>query len=158
MATGTPATLLLARRGIAHTLHEYEHAAGTRDFGREAAAAIGADEMQVFKTLVVDLGGGKLAVAVAPVSGMLDLKATAKWFGVKHCDLADPKAAQLSTGYLVGGISPIAQKNPLPTVIDETAELFDTIFVSAGKRGLQVELAPKDLANITGAGFADIAR
>jgi Cys-tRNA(Pro)/Cys-tRNA(Cys) deacylase len=160
MAVGTPATAALAAAGLHHVLHPYEHDPSSTDYGKEAAAALGVDTLQIFKTLVVDIGSGRpeLAVGVVPVAGMLDLKAIAKELGAKKAVLADPKAASLSSGYIVGGISPIAQKNPLPTLIDETAQLFDTIFVSAGKRGLQVELAPGDLAAITGGRFADIAR
>ncbi|MDR1431104.1 MAG: Cys-tRNA(Pro) deacylase [Propionibacteriaceae bacterium] len=160
MATGTPATLALAAAGVEFTLHRYQHDPASTDFGHEAAAGLRVDEMQIFKTLVVDIGVSKpqLCVGVVPVAGMLDLKAIAAVLGAKRAVLADPKAAAASSGYIVGGISPIAQKNKLPTVIDETAQLFDTIFVSAGKRGLQVELSPANLAEITTARFADIAR
>ncbi|MDR1711996.1 MAG: Cys-tRNA(Pro) deacylase [Propionibacteriaceae bacterium] len=160
MATGTPAVIALAAAGVRFTLHEYEHDPASTDFGREAAAALGVDPMRIFKTLVVDIGTDRpqLAVGVVPVAGMLDLKAIGRELGVKRATMADPKQAAASSGYIVGGISPIGQKNPLPTIIDETAELFDTVFVSAGKRGLQVELPPADLAAITGGKFADIAR
>jgi Cys-tRNA(Pro)/Cys-tRNA(Cys) deacylase len=160
MAGGTPATAALEAAGIGYTLHPYDHDPASTDYGNEAAAALGVDPLQIFKTLVVDIGSDRpqFAVGVVPVAGMLDLKAVAKELGAKKAAMADPKAASLSSGYIVGGISPIAQKNPLPTLIDETAQLFDTIFVSAGKRGLQVEVAPEDLAAITGGRFADIAR
>ena len=158
--SATPATTALAAVGIGYTLHPYDHDPANRHFGEEAAAALEVDPLRIFKTLVVDTGSGRpsLAVAVVPVAGRLDLKAMATALGVKKVDLADPAAATRSSGYLVGGISPLGQKTPLPTVIDETAELFDTVFVSAGRRGLQVELAPADLAAATGATFADIAR
>ena len=158
--SATPATTALDAAGIAYTLHPYDHDPANRHFGDEAAAALGVDPLRIFKTLVVDTGTGRppLAVAVLPVAAQLDLKAMATALGVKKVDLADPAAAARSSGYLVGGISPIGQKTPLPTVIDETAELFDTVYVSAGRRGLQVELAPGDLLRVTGGEFADIAR
>lgn len=158
--SATPATTALEAVGIAYTLHPYDHDPANRHFGDEAAAALGVDPLRIFKTLVVETGTGRppLAVAVVPVAAQLDLKAMAAALGVKKVDLADPAAAARSSGYLVGGISPIGQKTPLPTVIDETAELFDTVYVSAGRRGLQVELAPGDLLRVTGGEFADIAR
>ncbi|MGC4153929.1 MAG: Cys-tRNA(Pro) deacylase [Propionicimonas sp.] len=158
--SATPATTALDRAGIGYRLHAYDHDPANRHFGDEAAAALGVDTLGIFKTLIVDTGAGRppLAVAVVPVAGQLDLKAMAAALGVKKVDLADPSAATRSSGYLVGGISPLGQKTPLPTVIDETAELFGTVFVSAGRRGLQVELAPADLARITAGRFADIAR
>jgi Cys-tRNA(Pro)/Cys-tRNA(Cys) deacylase len=160
MASGTPATLALTAAGIEFTLHSYQHDPASTDFGKEAAAALGVDELRIFKTLVVDTGTAKpqLGVGIVPVAGMLDLKSIASLLGSKRAVLADARIAAASSGYIIGGISPIAQKNPLPTIIDETAQLFDTIFVSAGKRGLQVELSPVDLAKLTNARFADIAR
>lgn len=158
--SATPATTALDHAGIGYRLHSYDHDPANRHFGDEAATALGVDPLRIFKTLIVETGAGRppLAVAVVPVAGQLDLKAMAAALGVKKVDLADPSAATRSSGYLVGGISPVGQKTPLPTVIDETAELFDTLFVSAGRRGLQVELSPADLARVTGARFADIAR
>lgn len=158
--SATPATAALDAAGIAYQLHSYEHDPANRHFGEEAAAALGVDPLRIFKTLIVDTGTGRppFAVAVVPVAAQLDLKAMATALGVKKVDLADPVAAARSSGYLVGGISPIGQKTPLPTVIDETAEISDTVYVSAGRRGLQVELAPTDLARMTGGRFADIAR
>lgn len=156
--SATPATAALDTAGIAYSLHPYEHDPANRHFGDEAAAALGVDPLQIFKTLVVDAGGRRLCVAVVPVAAQLDLKAMATALGVKSVDLADPALAARSSGYVVGGISPIGQKNPLPTVIDETAELFDAVYVSAGRRGLQVSLSPADLAAVTAASFADIAR
>lgn len=157
---GTPATDALSAAGIAFTLHSYTHHDDSRDFGAEAARELGVDELRIFKTLVVDIGIGRppLAVGVVPVAGQLDLKAFAAAIDAKRAAMAKPAEASRSSGYVVGGISPIAQKTPLPTVLDETAQLFDTIFVSAGKRGLQVELAPDDLLAITAARWADIAR
>ncbi len=155
---GTPATEALAAAGVAFTVVPYHHDPDATDFGAEAAAATGTDPRRVFKTLVVDLGGRRLAVGVVPVAGRLDLKAMAAALGAKKADLADPRVAERSAGSVVGGISPIAQRTPLPTVIDASALDFPTIRVSAGRRGLQVELAPADLAAITGASFASIAR
>lgn len=159
-AGGTPATEALTAAHIAFALHAYTHHDDTRDFGAEAARELGVDELRIFKTLVVDVGIGRppLAVGVVPVAGQLDLKAFAAAVGAKKAAMAKPADASRSSGYVVGGISPIGQKTPLPTVLDETAQLFDTIFVSAGKRGLQVELAPTDLLAITGARWADVAR
>ena len=159
-AGGTPATDALSAAGIAFTLHSYTHHDDSRDFGAEAARELGVDELRIFKTLVVDIGAGRppLAVGVVSVAGQLDLKAFAAAVGAKKATMAKPAEASRSSGYVVGGISPIGQKTPLPTVLDETAQLFDTIFVSAGKRGLQVELAPDDLLAITGAHWADVAR
>lgn len=158
--SATPATTALDQAGIDYQLHPYDHDPANRHFGDEAAAALGVDPLRIFETLVVDTGTGRppLAVAVLPVAAQLDLKAMATALGVKKVDLVDPAVATRSSGYLVGGISPIGQKTPLPTVIDETAELFDTVYVSAGRRGLQVELAPADLARVTTAEVADIAR
>lgn len=159
MAGGTPATDALAYAGVAFTLHPYDHDPEAKGYGDEAAAALGVDPLRIFKTLVVDVGATKpgLAVAVVPVAGQLSLKHFAAAVGAKKAAMADKSLVARSTGYVLGGISPIGQKNPLPTVIDETAQLWDTIYVSAGKRGLQVELAPADLADVTSATFADIA-
>ena len=153
----TPATAVLAAASIPFTEHAYDHDPANRNFGDEAAAALGLDPEQVFKTLMVDVDGG-LVVAVVPVTGKLDLGALATAVNGKRATMADPALAQRKTGYLVGGISPIGQKSSLPTVVDETAELFDTVFVSGGKRGFDIELAPADLIAITGAILAAIAR
>ena len=158
--TGTPATLALTQAGVAFTLHTYDHDPSVQDFGREAARQLGFDPLRVFKTLVVATGVGRpgLAVGIVPVAGSLDLKAMAQALHVKKVELADPKAAENSSGYIVGGISPIAQKTALPTVLDETAGLFDTILVSGGRRGLDIELRPDDLLRVTGGILAGIAR
>jgi len=161
MSGGTPATVALDQAGVSYTLHSYEHDPRSQSYGLEAARALGLEPLQVFKTLVVDSGGtGRphLAVAVVPVSSQLDLGNCAAALGVKRVALADPVVAGRSTGYVLGGISPLGQKNPLPTVIDETAQLWDAIYVSAGKRGLSVGLDPADLGRLTSATFADIAR
>ena len=156
-AAGTPATVALTAAGIHFTAHAYEHDPATTNFGREAASALGLDPDRVFKTLLTDCDG-ELVVAIVPVTGRLDLKALAAEIGAKKAEMADPKLAERRTGYVVGGISPIGQKTTHRTMIDETAELYDTVFVSGGRRGLDLELSPGDLAVITGALFAAIAR
>jgi Cys-tRNA(Pro)/Cys-tRNA(Cys) deacylase len=161
MAAGTPATAALAKAGVAHTLHPYEHRDGERSgdarhWGLEAAAALGVEPAQLFKTLIASVDG-KLACAVVPVSGHLDLKALAAALGGKRAAMADPAAAQRATGYVVGGISPLGQRSRLPIVVDASAQDLPTVLVSAGKRGLQVELAPADLVAVCGARFAPIA-
>jgi Cys-tRNA(Pro)/Cys-tRNA(Cys) deacylase len=127
------------------------------DFGREAAEALGVEPDRVFKTLLAEVDG-RLVVGIVPVTGKLDLKALAAVVGGKKAVMADPAVAERKTGYLVGGISPIGQKTAHPTVLDETAELWDTVFVSGGRRGLDLELAPADLRRATDAQLADIAR
>ncbi|WP_392542112.1 Cys-tRNA(Pro) deacylase [Oryzobacter telluris] len=156
-ASGTPATVALTAAGVAFTQHTYEHDPSARSFGLEAAEVLGLPAEQVFKTLVVDTGAG-LAVAVVPVAGSLDLKAMAGAIGAKKVSMADPAAAQRSSGYVLGGISPVGQKRALPTVVDESAELFDVVYVSGGRRGLDLGLSPIDLVAVTGATVADIAR
>ena len=155
--SGTPATVALTAAGVSFTQHAYEHDPGAGSFGLEAADVLGLPPEPVFKTLLVDSGAG-LAVAVVPVSGRLDLKATAAALGVKRVTMADPAAAQRSSGYVVGGISPVGQKRDLPTVVDESAELFQVIYVSGGRRGLDLGLSPADLVRVTGAVVADIGR
>jgi len=147
----------LTAAGVAFTQHTYEHDPAARSFGLEAAEVLGLPPEQVFKTLLVDTGAG-LAVAVVPVTGQLDLKAMAAAVGAKRVAMADPAAAQRSSGYVVGGISPIGQKRTLPTVVDESAELFDVVYVSGGRRGLDLGLSPTDLVRVTGAAVADIGR
>src|SRR5690606_3897425 len=136
-------------------VHSYVHDPANTNFGREAAEALNVDADRVFKTLLADVDG-RLVVAVVPVSGKLDLKALAAAVGGKKATMADPALAQRRTGYVVGGISPIGQKMRHDTVIDETAELWDTVFVSGGRRGLDIELAPADLVLATNALMADI--
>ena len=147
-AGGTPATVVLDRAGVAYTLHPYAHDPQNSHFGEEAATALGVDPDRIFKTLVVD-AAGELVVAVVPVARQLDLKALAAAAGVKRAVLTDPAVAARTTGYVVGGISPLGQKTRLRTFVDASAERFATIFVSAGKRGLQVELALKDMVRLT---------
>jgi Cys-tRNA(Pro)/Cys-tRNA(Cys) deacylase len=148
----------LVRAGVAHTLHHYEHdPASDLGYGLEAAAAIGVDPSRVFKTLCVEADGA-LAVAIVPVDAMLDLKQLASALGAKKATMADPAVAERATGYVVGGISPIGQRRRLKTVLDASAKGFDVVYVSGGRRGLDVGLAPTDLAAVTGATTALIAR
>lgn len=152
---GTPATALLARERLAHVLHFYEHGSG-QAYGPEAAQLLGLDPARVFKTLVAEVDG-RLTVAVVPVADSLDLKALAAAVGGKRARMADVADAERATGYVAGGISPLGQRKRLPTVVDSSAQELDTMFCSAGRRGLEVELAPADLARLAGAVFAPIA-
>jgi Cys-tRNA(Pro)/Cys-tRNA(Cys) deacylase len=154
---GTPATVALTRAGTAFTTHAYEHDPSASSFGLEAAEILGLPPEQVFKTLLADVDGG-LVVAIVPVAGKLDLKSLAAAVGGKRATMADPHLAERTTGYVVGGISPIGQRKALPTVLDETALLFDTVYVSGGKRGFDLGLSPDDLVAITSALTADISR
>lgn len=152
----TPATAALVAAGIPFAEHAYAHDPSVTDYGAEAASVLGVEADRVFKTLVVEVDGA-LAIAVVPVSGKVDLKAFAAALGGKRGAMADPALAERKTGYIVGGISPVGQKAALRTVIDETAQLWDTVYVSGGKRGFDIELAPQDLLRATGGLFADIA-
>ena len=156
-AGGTPATVALTRAGIAFTLHEYDHDPRAQSFGLEAAEALGLDPAQVFKTLMATVDG-RLTVGIVPVSGQLDLKALARAAGGSKAAMADVTAAERATGYVAGGISPIGQKRPHPTVLDETALAFDAVYVSGGRRGLDLGIAPVDLVRATGAIVAPIGR
>ncbi len=155
--SGTPATVALTAAGVAFTQHPYEHDPSAPSYGLEAAAVLGQPPEQVFKTLLVATGTG-LAVGIVPVAGSLDLKAMAAALGVKKVTMADPAAAERSTGYVVGGISPVGQRRPLPTVLDESAGQFDVVYVSGGRRGLDLGLSPADLLRVTGGSLAAIAR
>jgi Cys-tRNA(Pro)/Cys-tRNA(Cys) deacylase len=150
----------LVEAGVEHRLHEYEPATDGVGYGVDAAQQLGLDVEQVFKTLVVELDGDerRMAVVVAPVTGEVDLRAAAGAVGAKRAMLADQTRAERTTGYVAGGISPFGQRKRLPTVLDETAELFDTIFVSGGRRGLEIEIAPADLVRVLDAVVADVAR
>lgn len=154
----TPAVDALVRAGVVHRVHEYAHDPTVASYGREAADALGTEPDRVFKTLVTATATGRLVVAVVPVSGELDLKAMAAALSEKKVAMADPAAAERSTGYVVGGISPLGQKRRLATVVDESASGWPTVFVSGGRRGLELELAPDALVAMTGATLARVAR
>ncbi|GAA1511060.1 Cys-tRNA(Pro) deacylase [Kribbella lupini] len=156
-SAGTPATVALTKAGITFSTHSYEHDPAAKSYGLEAAEALGLKTAQVFKTLLVDVDG-KLAVGVVPVDKQLDLKAVAAALDGKKATMADPAAAERTTGYVVGGISPIGQKRRLPTVVDTTATEHDTVYVSGGRRGLDIGLSPADLIAVTAARTAPIAR
>jgi Cys-tRNA(Pro)/Cys-tRNA(Cys) deacylase len=156
-AGGTPATVLLDRGGIRYLPHTYEHDPRAASFGLEAAHALGVDPARVFKTLLVDTDAG-LGVGIVPVDSQLDLKAVAAALGAKKAVMAAPAVAERTTGYVVGGISPVGQRKALPTVLDASAQQFDTILVSGGRRGFDLELAPGDLVSVTRAVLAAIAR
>jgi Cys-tRNA(Pro)/Cys-tRNA(Cys) deacylase len=143
----TPAIRLLQREGVAFTQHPYAHDPDAESFGEEAAAKLGVDPARVFKTLVCQADG--MVLVLVPAVARLDVKALAKARGVKKADLADPGAAERATGYVVGGISPLAGRKALPTLVDASVLEHPTVFVSAGRRGLQVELAPADLLRLT---------
>ncbi|MGX7676343.1 Cys-tRNA(Pro) deacylase [Plantactinospora sp. DSM 117369] len=153
---GTPATALLARQRVPHTLHPYDVAPDTPNYGAEVAAALGVPPERVFKSLVASVDG-VLTVAVVPVTGELDLKTLATAVGGKRASLADRALAERTTGYVRGGISPLGQRKALRTVVDASAERFPTIYVSAGRRGLELELAPADLIRLTSATIAPVA-
>ncbi|MDP5254234.1 MULTISPECIES: Cys-tRNA(Pro) deacylase [unclassified Vibrio] len=147
----TPAIELAEKRKISYTLHQYQHDPRATSFGLEAAEALGQDANKVFKTLLVSLNGNakELAVTIIPVAHHLNLKQAAKALGVKKVAMADPKIAETTTGYILGGISPLGQKKALPTVLDVSAQAWQTICVSAGRRGLEIELSASDLLALT---------
>lgn len=155
--TGTGAILALQKAGITPVIHTYEHDERAQAWGLEAAQALGLDPARVFKTLLVSHEKA-LAVVVIPVASRLDLKAIAKQLGWKKAQLADPALAQRTTGYVVGGISPLGQKKALPTLIDASAATHETVFVSGGRRGLDLELDPQVLAQLTKASFTEVAK
>jgi len=156
-AGGTPATVALTKAAVEFTLHPYEHAAGAPSYGAEAADALGLSQDEVFKTLVARVDGA-LVTAVVPVAGSLDLKALATALGGKKAAMAEPADAERATGYVVGGISPLGQRSQVPTVVDESVLRLAAVYVSAGRRGLQVRLAPADLLRVSGARTAPLRR
>ena len=154
----TRAVTALARAGVPHEVRIYDHDPAVTAFGQEAAAALGVEAERVFKTLVVTTGDGQLVVALVPVTTELDLKTIAAAVGAKRAEMADAATAERSTGYIVGAISPLGQKRRLPTFVDDTAARWPTIFVSGGRRGLELELRPDDLVAATGGRYAAIGR
>ena len=154
----TPAIDLLKKAKAEHRIHSYEHDPKSASYGLEAAEKLGLEPARVFKTLLACSEKNELLVAVVPVTGSLDLKALAHAANVKKADMADPAAAQRATGNLVGGISPLGQQTRLRTFIASSAQALPSIFVSAGRRGLEVELAPEVLAEHTAGSFASIGR
>ncbi len=158
----TPATVALDRAGVTFTVHEYPHDPRAGSYGQEAADALGLDPARVLKTLLAEVSAGTarpgLVVAVVPVAGQLDLKALARAVGASRAAMADPATAERATGYVLGGISPLGQRRAHRTVVDDTALAQPTVFVSAGRRGLEVELAPADLVRLTGALTAPVGR
>jgi Cys-tRNA(Pro)/Cys-tRNA(Cys) deacylase len=156
MATGTPATNLLTSKGVDFKAHEYSHDPNSTSFGLEAAEKLGVDPNRVFKTLSANVDES-FAVAIVPVNQQVSLKSLARTLGAKRAVMADPAQAARLTGYVVGGISPLGQKRLLSTVIDQSAKEFETILVSGGRRGFDIELSPQDLADLLSAVFAEIA-
>jgi Cys-tRNA(Pro)/Cys-tRNA(Cys) deacylase len=156
MATGTPATNLLTSKGIDFKAHEYSHDPNSTSFGLEAAEKLGIDPNRVFKTLIANVDES-FAVAIVPVNQQVSLKSLARTLAAKRAVMADPAAAARLTGYVVGGISPLGQKRLFSTVIDQSAKEFETILVSGGRRGFDIELSPLDLADLLSAVFAEIA-
>ncbi|MFC4059916.1 Cys-tRNA(Pro) deacylase [Planomonospora corallina] len=154
---GTPATMALSRAKVDFTLHPYEHDPNAQAYGEEAADALGVPHTRIFKTLVAEVDGG-LAVAVVPVAGRLDLKALAAALGGKRAAMAEAAKVERVTGYVVGGISPLGQRKRLPTVVDSSALSFETIYFSAGRRGLQIETSPAELVRLAEAVTAAIAK
>ena len=154
----TPAINAARKAGIEFNIHQYEHDASAQSFGQEAAQKLSVPPTQVFKTLLLQADDRSLAVAMVPVNGQLNLKRMAKALGVKKVQMADKSQAERATGYVLGGISPLGQKKRLASVIDASAQNFASIFVSAGRRGLEIELAASSLAQLISAKFADITR
>lgn len=154
----TPATVALTAAGLWWRGHTYDHDARSASYGLEAAAALGVEAASVFKTLIAQIEGVGLIVGLVPVTALLDLKALAQAAGGKRAEMASPLIAQRSSGYVVGGISPVGQRKRLPTYLDESALLFERIFVSGGRRGFDIEIAPADLLAATEGQYAAIAR
>jgi ybaK/ebsC protein len=155
----TPGIKALERRGIAHTLHRYQVSeSDERTYGEAVAAALGAEPATVFKTLVAQLTGGELVVAVVPVTGTLDLRLLAAVAEAKSAAMAEPSLAEKATGYVTGGISPFGQRKRLRTFVDSSAQRYETVYVSAGRRDLQVQVTPHDLVLVTGATVAELGR
>ena len=153
----TPAIELAEKHKIKYTVHQYNHNPNSISYGEEAAQNLGVSQSRVFKTLVVELNSKELIVGVVPVKGSLNLKAIAATVNAKKAAMADKLKVQRTTGYVIGGVSPLGQRKQLTTIIDTSASTFETIFVSAGKRGLDIELSAHDLATLSNARFAPIS-
>ncbi|WP_435237572.1 Cys-tRNA(Pro) deacylase [Psychromonas sp. PT13] len=154
----TPAVQVLKKKKKPYKIHEYGHDANNSHYGLEAAEKLSVAPECVFKTLVVSLNDGHLAVAIIPVSSMLSMKNMAKCAGAKKSEMATPKDVERSTGYVLGGVSPLGQKKRLKTIIDASAQDYQTIYVSAGRRGMDIELSPDDLCLLVNGHFADICQ
>lgn len=154
----TPAINAAKKAKITYTVHEYDHDPSSDSYGIEAAEKLGISKERMFKTLIVKYGSKELAVAVVPVSTMLNMKLFAKAIGAKKASMADAANVERSTGYVLGGVSPLGQKKRLKTIIDSSAENYPTIYVSAGRRGLDIELKPQDLEKLTNGQFAEISK
>ena len=152
----TPGINAARKASVPHTIHEYDHDPASESYGTEAAEKTGVDPARVFKTLVVAIDGKELVVAIVPVTTMLNMKLIARASGGKKAGMADKQLVERTTGYVLGGVSPLGQKKKLKTIIDDSALGFDTIFVSGGRRGLEIELAPRDLAHLTKGSFAPL--
>lgn len=154
----TPGINLAKKSKITHKVHSYEHDPGAASYGLEAAEKLSINPRQVFKTLVVKLDGDTLAVGVVPVVEKLNMKLIAKAAGAKKAAMAEPAEVERTTGYVLGGVSPLGQKKRLKTFVDSSAKNLTTIFVSAGRRGLEIELSPLDLLNLVNGNFADLCQ
>ena len=154
----TPGINLVKKKKILHKVHEYSHDPSVESYGVEAADKLGVSQGRVFKTLVVSLNTKELVVGVIPVSSMLSMKLIAKAAGAKKAEMASQSEVERSTGYVLGGVSPLGQKKRLNTIIDNSAELYETIYISAGRRGLEIELSPNDLRRLVGGIFAEISQ
>ncbi|MBT3531044.1 MAG: Cys-tRNA(Pro) deacylase [Gammaproteobacteria bacterium] len=154
----TPGINSAKKAGIIHKVHEYSHDSSSESYGSEAAEKMGVPEERVYKTLVVSLDNNELAVGVIPVSSMLSMKFIARSAGAKKASMADKMDVQRSTGYVLGGVSPLGQKKTLKTIIDSSVEKHDTVYVSAGRRGLEIELSPNDLKKLTNGVLAEICQ
>ncbi len=154
----TPAINAARKSKVSHKIHEYVHEISSESYGLEAAEKMGVTEERVFKTLVVTLDNKELAVGVIPVSSLLSMKQIAKAAGAKKAAMAEKSDVERSTGYVLGGVSPLGQKKRLKTIIDSSARNYPTIYVSAGRRGLEIELAPDDLKKLSSGTFAEICQ
>jgi Cys-tRNA(Pro)/Cys-tRNA(Cys) deacylase len=154
----TPGIIAAQKHNVAHTVHSYDHDPSSTSYGAEAAEKLAVAEQQVFKTLVVSVDNKELAVAVIPVCAMLSMKLIAKAVGGKKAAMAEKTLVERSTGYVLGGVSPLGQKKRIKTLVDLSAKNFTTVYVSAGRRGLEIELAPDDLIQLTTGAYAELCQ